>query len=68
MAKHAGFVIGRGGTVFLLRENGSRQKCGFRIHDGHIEVFERRTSTWHVLPEVLASQNGKTVTIAVISG
>jgi len=67
MEDQASFIIGRKGTVFLVRENGTKQKCGFRVREGHIEVFERRTSQWHVLPEMLVSRDGKVITLMVLT-
>lgn len=64
---NVGFKIGRKGVLFLLRENGSRQKCGLRVRDERIEVFERRTATWHVLPELLTSNDGSVTTLVVLT-
>lgn len=59
------FKIGRKGILYLLRENGRRQKCGIRFVNGHIEVFDHQTRGWHILPEQLTSQKGGVISIAV---
>ena len=67
MAEPVSFLIGRSGIVFLVRESGRRQKCGFRFHKGHIEVFDRQASQWHPLPESLVSQRGGVISVIVFS-
>lgn len=59
------FLVGRGGVVFLVRENGKKIKCGFRFHEGCIEVFDRLTSSWYPLPESLVSQRGGAISVVV---
>lgn len=59
------FIVGRGGVVHLVRESGSRQKCGFRFREGHIEVFDRQAHEWYRMPDSLLSQRGGVVSIIV---
>lgn len=58
-----GFYIGKQGTLYFQRDNGSLARFGLRVApDGALEVFDHLRRTWHRLPAHIPDRSGGVVT------
>jgi len=59
------FYIGKQGTLYLRRANGSLSRFGIRVQaDGTLIVFDHLTKRWHTLPTGIPDKrSGDSVTV-----
>ena len=60
------FLIGRKGVLYLVRANGKRVKLGVALRQGKFWFWDRTTSTWHKLPDVIPTTAGHAVSIMAL--
>jgi len=59
------FYLGKKGTLYHQRENGSLSRFGIRIDGNQILLFDPLTRRWMELPETIPDRSGGTVSIQI---
>ena len=65
MALEHKFYIGKKGTLYHQRENGSLSRFGIRIEGDSIQLFDQLSRRWLSLPHAVPDRAGGTVTVTV---
>jgi len=63
-----GFYIGKQGTLYLQRENGSLSRFGIRVNpDGTLKVFDHLRREWYDVPaDEIPDRSGGHIKIIVV--
>ena len=60
------FYIGKKGTLYHQRENGSLSRFGIRVaEDGTLHVFDQLTRQWYAVPSQIPDRSGGTITLTI---
>jgi len=60
------FLIGRKGVLYLVRASGKHVKLGVALRQGKLWFWDRSTSTWHKLPDVIPTTAGHAVSMVAL--
>ena len=60
------FIFGKRGVLYLVRPNGKKEKMGLALRKGKLWLWDRKTSTWHEVPDVLPTTAGHAITICAM--
>jgi hypothetical protein len=61
-----GFYIGKQGTLYYQRENGSLSRFGVRVNqNGTLQVYDHLTREWYDVPCVMPDRSGGRITISI---
>lgn len=60
-----GFYIGKQGTLYFRRPNGSLSRFGVRVRDGGLVVWDPLLRRWYSLPARVPDRAGGGVSIEV---
>jgi hypothetical protein len=66
MSAKCGFIIGRKGILYLVRESGKKTKLGLAIRGSCLMAFDKFTSTWHEVPGTIMTTSGEAVHVSVL--
>jgi len=61
-----GFYIGKQGTLYYQRDNGSLSRFGIRVApDGTLKVYDHLTRQWYDVPAEIPDRSGGHIRITI---